>query len=72
MNRAGDLVWEYRNPYSGKLTLADGSPLGPGIDERPYAVFRATRIPPDHPALRGKELKPLAPQPKWAPPPGIR
>jgi hypothetical protein len=65
----GRIVWEYRNPYSGSVALADGSPPGPGIDERPYAVFRATRIPPDHPGLRGRTLVPLDPQPPWAPPP---
>jgi hypothetical protein len=59
----GRILWEYRNPYSGDARLADGSPVGPGISGRPYAVFRATRIPPDHPGLRGRELAPLEPQP---------
>ncbi len=65
----GEIVWEYRNPYSGNVTLSDGSPVGPGIDGRPYAVIRATRILPDHPALRGKRLVPLDPQPAWSAPP---
>ncbi|MED5376484.1 MAG: hypothetical protein VYC24_00235 [Acidobacteriota bacterium] len=28
-----------------------------------YPVFRATKIPSDHPALVGRDLKPLDPQP---------
>ena len=63
----GTIVWEYRNPFSGDLRLADGSPLGPGIDKLPFAVFRASRIPPDHPGLAGRTLAPLDPQPAWAP-----
>jgi hypothetical protein len=27
-------------------------------------VFRATKIPPEHPALAGRALKPLDPQPR--------
>ncbi len=69
VTRAGDIVWEYRNPYSGNLRLADGSPLGPGIEDRPYAVFRASRIPPNDPGLAGRVLVPLDPQPAWAPAP---
>jgi hypothetical protein len=69
LSPGGEIVWEYRNPYSGNATLSDGSPVGPGIEGRPYAVFRATRIPPDHPALRGRSLAPVDPQPAWATPP---
>jgi hypothetical protein len=39
----GDIVWEYKNPYSGDAPNPAGDP--------PYSVFRATHIPPDHPAL---------------------
>ena len=35
----------------------------PRIERDPRGVFRATKIPPDHPALAGRELKPLDPQP---------
>ena len=35
----------------------------PGTEKVPYGVFRATKVPPDHPALRGRELRPLVPQP---------
>jgi hypothetical protein len=30
------------------------------------ALFRATRIPIDHPSLRGRNLKPPDPQPAWS------
>jgi hypothetical protein len=55
----GTVVWEYRNPFA---SLSDNGKL----DERSFSLFRATRIPPDHPALRGKTLAPLDPQPKTA------
>jgi hypothetical protein len=69
VNAAGDIVWEYRNPYTGDVRLVDGSFPNAVIGSFPYAVFRATRIPPDHPGLAGRKLAPLDPQPPWAPPP---
>jgi hypothetical protein len=66
---AGEIVWEYWNPYAGTLRLTDGSAPQPGLDRQPFAVFRATRIAPDHPALRGRKLTPLDPQPELAPKP---
>ncbi len=51
----GDVVWQYLNPYTGRGSNPAGDP--------PYSVFRATKFPTDHPALAGRELKPLAPQP---------
>jgi hypothetical protein len=65
LSPAGEIVWEYRNPFGGNLVMADGKPATAGADERPYAVFRAARIPLDHPALKGRHLKPLDPQPAW-------
>jgi hypothetical protein len=65
LSPAGEIVWEYRNPFGGSLVMADGKPATAGSDERPYAVFRATRIPTDHPFLKDRTLKPLDPQPKW-------
>jgi hypothetical protein len=62
----GRVVWEYRNPFSGNVRLADGSAPQPGIDAAPFTVFRVSRIPPDHPGLRGHDLAPLNPQPAWA------
>ena len=57
---AREIVWEYRNPYHREV---------PGwhpesVDKVPFASFRATKIPPDHPALAGRDLKPLDPQPE--------
>jgi hypothetical protein len=63
VTKAGDVVWEYRNPYSGDIRNADGSPAQPIPPSAPFAVFRATRIPPDHPALAGRTLEPHDPQP---------
>ena len=65
VTRDGKVVWEYRNPFSGDVRNADGSLPQPQASERPFAVYRATRIPADHPALAGRELAPLDPQPKW-------
>lgn len=69
VTREGRIVWEFRNPFQGDLKLADGSPPQPGLDQLPYAVFRASRIPPDHPGLAGRDLAPLDPQPVWPPVP---
>jgi hypothetical protein len=70
VTRAGDVVWEYRSPFSGSVRNADGGMPQPGLDENPFALFRATRIPADHPALAGRMLAPLDPQPAafdWKP-----
>ena len=58
----GNVVWEYWSPYIGEIRLPDGNtpqPVGPFK----YAVFRATHIAADHPALRDKKLIPYDPQP---------
>jgi hypothetical protein len=65
VTRAGDVVWEYRNPFSGTVRNADGSMPQPGLEENPFALFRAARIPADDPALAGRTLAPLDPQPAW-------
>ena len=65
VTRGGEIVFEYRSPYSGAVRNEDGSMPQPGLDENPYALFRATRIPADHPALAGRVLVPLVPQPPW-------
>ncbi len=51
----GEIVWEYENPYSGDAPNPAGDP--------PYSVFRATLLAADHPALAGRDLRPLDPQP---------
>ncbi len=58
----GKIVWEYWDPHSGQVRMADGSTPHP-VHGDTYAVFRATKIPSDHPALKGRELQPLDPQP---------
>ncbi|MCH8084390.1 MAG: aryl-sulfate sulfotransferase [Myxococcales bacterium] len=65
VTRAGDIVWEYRNPFSGSVRNSDGSLPQPGLDDVPYAVFRATRIPADQPGLANRKLGALDPQPAW-------
>jgi len=46
----GGIVWEYWSPF-GPNTDAEGAAAA-----NPYAIFRAIRIPPDHPAVRGRGL----------------
>ncbi len=58
----GEIVWEFWDPRQGQVRLPDGSPPQP-VNEFTHAVFRVTRILPNHPALRGRELQPLDPQP---------
>lgn len=60
----GEIVWDYWNPYRGKRTRLDGSTPNLGIRSNPWSHFRTTFIPADHPALEGKELVPLDPQPE--------
>jgi hypothetical protein len=52
---SGEVVWQYLNPYTGRAPNPAGDP--------PYSVFRATKFPADHPALAGRDLRPLDPQP---------
>ena len=59
----GEIVWEYWTPYAGT------SPGNQAQNANPYSVSRATKIAPDHPALAGRDLTPLDPQPLWVPPP---
>ena len=65
VTRAGEIVWEYRNPFSGDVRNADGSLPQPGLDKFPYSVFRATRISADDPGLADRKLTALDPQPDW-------
>ena len=59
----GDIVWQYRTPYSGTLTSS------PVARRSPYGVFRATKVSPDHPGLAGRNLHPVEPQPPPVLPP---
>ena len=63
VTRAGEIVWEYWNPYNYGYRLADGTAAQP-IGPFKYAQFRATHISADHPAIAGKELSAKNPQPK--------
>ena len=64
----GEIVWEYWNPYSGEPTLAHHEFLARS-NAALYSAFRATKIEPDHPALAGRDLSPLDPQPAPIPHP---
>ncbi len=60
VTKEGKTVWEYFNPYHGNINMSgDLTPPGGPV----YLTFRATFIPADHPALAGKKLEPLNPQP---------
>jgi len=48
------VVWDYWTPLGGDLKTE-------GVSG--HALFRALRIAPDHPALKGRVLEPLDPQP---------
>ncbi len=48
---AGEVVWEFVNPYAGHAPNPHGDP--------PRSIFRATFLPPDHPGLSGRVLVPL-------------
>lgn len=61
VTQEGDIVWEYWNPYRGEIREPNGDLKRPG--DNPYSQFRSTFIPANHPALVGKELIPLDPQP---------
>jgi len=57
VNPAGEVVWEYWSPYSGLSGNSGNS----------FSLFKATRIPADHPGLVGRDLRPLDPQPLTSP-----
>jgi hypothetical protein len=48
----GQIVWEYWNPFEPDATGGDGR------GAPAHGLFRATRIPLDHPGLAGKVLEP--------------
>ena len=47
----GEIVWDYLNPYGGDAERGERAPSVPRT-----ALFRATRIAPDHPGLKALEL----------------
>jgi hypothetical protein len=54
---AGDIVWDYWSPYAGPS----------GSSGNAFSLFRAVRIPPNHPGLAGHDLRPMDPQPPISP-----
>ena len=52
-------MWEYWSPYSGNVKKPTVHP----VSGKYNASFRATRIFPEDPALSGRDLTPLDPQP---------
>ncbi|MBK8504128.1 MAG: aryl-sulfate sulfotransferase [Saprospiraceae bacterium] len=63
VNVAGEILWDYLTPFTDTLKMSDGTGPQPTGDLI-YATFRASHIEAHHPALAGKELKPLDPQPE--------
>jgi hypothetical protein len=63
----GDVVWEYWSPYSGEASLPHHEFLVEDNAPNLYSSFRALKISPDHPALSGRDLSPLVPQPPAIP-----
>ncbi len=57
----GTIVWEYLVPYRGNIHKPNGDPISPMF--MTFSTFRSTFVPADHPALLGKDLEPLDPQP---------
>lgn len=47
---AGEVVWDYTNPYTGEAEI------GQGGSAPPVALFRGTRLALDHPGLKGRDL----------------
>jgi hypothetical protein len=58
----GNILWEYHIPYRGEIRKPNGDPTN--VMNMTFSAFRSTFIPADHPGLKGKELKPLEPQPE--------
>jgi len=54
VTRAGEIVWDYLNPFGGEQPLMAG---GGGGNMIPKGLFRATRIPADHPAMKKLEAR---------------
>jgi hypothetical protein len=59
VDTAGEIVWEYLNPYGGEIPASFGNAAERQPPPIPIAVFQALRLAPDHPGLRGRTLKPL-------------
>ena len=68
----GEVVWSYLNQYFDNYRMPDGTSPQPAAFFF-FAQYRAYHIPIDHPALAGKVLQAISPQPTPfipGPPPG--
>lgn len=54
----GTLVWEYINPVIDTGVVVQGESVPSGQNGQANTVFRATRVPMDHPGLIGRDLTP--------------
>ena len=54
----GEIAWEYWSLYSGVAGPGAG-----GAVNNPFSLFRGIKILPDHPAVAGRDLQPMDPQP---------
>ena len=50
VTREGELVWDYQNPFA-RTVMVDDPDAPPAT-----AVYRAVRVPLDHPGLAGRDL----------------
>ena len=55
VTRAGEIVWDYQNEHGWNLEEKSSGRGGRDTRMHPNGLFRATRIPLDHPGLAGKE-----------------
>jgi hypothetical protein len=53
VTREGQVVWEFVNPFGGDFMATPNAGQAPKT-----ALFRATRLAPDHPGLAGRDLQP--------------
>lgn len=63
----GDIVWEYWTTHRGEIRKPNGDPKP--VMPMTFIQFRSTFIAEDHPALAGRELNPIDPQPAIFVPP---
>ncbi len=60
IDAAGAIVWEWRNPFGREPQRGGEGPRGGGMQGGggfAGAIYRAIRIAPDHPGLRGRKLE---------------
>ncbi len=58
VTHGGEVVWEWLNPMTADGAVPQGELPEYGTQVRANALFRATRIQPDHPGLAGRALTP--------------